>query len=520
MKAQELSAPHDSTPSRAWTGCILEFRTYYIALLLVLVVCLIPIWIVDYPGMTDYLNHLVRDYILAHYDGNPLWQQRYSLDLTPLPNLAMDLFVVPLQRFLPLLVCGKLFLSVAAALYVFGCSELGRVIAGKPNWLALVCALTFYNTELIKGLANFIFGVSVFLCVFAFWLRVRNRMSAMSFLLCALLSAVAYLSHLSSYVLLGVACSTVSFVDFVCHRRLLKLTAELAWLGFPILLICAFFHGSGRLGSIVWLLDWKEKLINLLSPFRSYNLSLIAAVAITLLLCFIVMLRGSTVHRTWVVGVVFFLLFIVSPNDLFTASDVAERYVIPGYLILFLSIEPHWGRPQKMALGIALIALMASIGNIAVGWLSINRETKQVIAMGELLPEGASVFVLPTWGLASATAGTHSALPRDRFLYMAQFWTLSRRADVSNLAALPGQQPLVFRQIACHGPSPQESEWLGCIASFDFVWSVDPAPAYLQALARIATPAATYEIATLWRVNRTYAIKQQSPISAYRRNGP
>jgi hypothetical protein len=249
------------------------------------------------------------------------------------------------------------------------------------------------------------------------------------------------------------------------------------------------------------------KLVHLLSPFRSYNLPLVAAVAVTLLLCFIVMLKGSTVHPTWVVGVVLFLLFIVSPNDLFTASNVAERYVIPGYLVLFLSIEPHWGRSQKVAIAIALLALTARIGNIAANWLSINRQCKQIIAMGELLPDRASVFVLPTWGAGSAKAGTHSVLPADRFLNMPQFWTLSRRADVSNLFALPGQHPLVFRQIACHGPYPPESEWLGCLRSFDFVLTIDPAPAYRQTLARIGTPAATWEMVTLWRVNRTYAIE-------------
>ena len=517
MKAQEVSAPRDSRPSHfarafyARMGSNSEFRTYYIALLLVLIVCLIPIWIVDYPGMTDYPNHLVRDYILAHYDNNPLWQQRFSLDLTPLPNLAIDLFVVPLQRFLPLLVCGKLFLSVTAALYIFGCSELGRIIVGKPNWLALVCALTFYNTELMKGLVNFIFGLAVFFCVFAFWLRVRERLSPMSFSLCALLSIVAFLSHLSSFVLLGVACSTVAFLDFVRHRRLLKLTIELAWLGLPVLLIVAFLRGSGRVGSIIWSPEWKTKLIYLLSPFRSYSLPLVAAVAVALLLCFTVMLKGSRVHGTWVVGAVFFFLFVVSPNDLFTASNVAERYVIPGYLILFLSIEPSWSRPQKMALGIALIALAARIGNIAVNWLSIDHQSKQVIAMGGLLPEGARVFVLPTWGPGSAKPGMHSALPGDRFLNMPQFWTLSRRADVSNLFALPGQQPLVFRQIACHGPYPQESEWLACLASSDFVWTIDPAPAYRQALARIATPTATLQMATLWRVNRTNSLELHGP---------
>jgi hypothetical protein len=517
MEAQEslaLDRPKPSPFTRLLNtriGAISEFRTYYAALFLVLLVCLTPIWIVSYPGLTDYPNHLVRDYILAHYHENPLWQQRYAVDLTPLPNLAIEFFVVPLQKFLPLIVCGKLFLSITAALYVLGCSELGKVITGKPNWLALVCALTFYNTELLKGLVNFTFGIAVFFCVFAFWLRIRDRMSSMYFLLCSLLSMVAFLSHLSSAVLLGVACSTVAFLEFVKHRKPLKLIFELAWLGFPVLLSVAFLHGSGKVGPIVWSFGWKAKLIQLLSPVRSYNLSLVAAVAVTLLLCLFVMVKGSTVHRMWVVGAVFFLLFMVSPNELFTATNVGERYVIPAYLLSLLSIEPRWARGQKWALGLALIAVTASIGNITVNWFSISRETKQVIAMGELLPERASVFVLPTWGPGSARTMTHSALPEDRFLNMAQFWTLSRGADVSNLFALPGQQPLIFRQIACHGPYPPESEWLGCLGSFDFVWTIDPASVYRQALEGIATPEATVGEATLWRVNRTHAVEGQSP---------
>src|ERR1035441_5642758 len=115
-----------------------ELKAYYAALLVVLLMVLAPIWIVKYPGMVDYPNHLVRCYILAHYHDNPLWQQRYLLDLSPLPNLAIDLIVTPLLRILPLIVAGKVFLSLAAALYVLGCSEVGRTVIGKLNWLALV----------------------------------------------------------------------------------------------------------------------------------------------------------------------------------------------------------------------------------------------------------------------------------------------------------------------------------------------------------------------------------------------
>src|ERR1039457_2717491 len=105
---------------------VIELRTYYAMLLIVLCMILIPIWIVKYPGMLDYPNHLARCYILAHYHDNPVFQQRYVLDYSPLPNLAIDLVVVPLLQLFPLIVCGKIFLSLAAVLYVFGCSAVGR----------------------------------------------------------------------------------------------------------------------------------------------------------------------------------------------------------------------------------------------------------------------------------------------------------------------------------------------------------------------------------------------------------
>src|ERR1035437_7817826 len=78
-----------------------ELKANYAALLIVFCMILIPIWIVKYPGMMDYPNHLARCYVLAHYHDNPVWQQRYELDHSPLPNLAIDLVVVPLLQLFP-----------------------------------------------------------------------------------------------------------------------------------------------------------------------------------------------------------------------------------------------------------------------------------------------------------------------------------------------------------------------------------------------------------------------------------
>ncbi len=478
----------------------MDWKAYHAAILIVLAVVLIPIWVVDHPRMEDYPNHLVRCYILAHYHDNPLWQQRYLVDHHPLPNLAIESVVVPLARFLPLILCGKIFLSLAAALFVIGCSELGRALIGKPNWLALVASLAFYNMQLLRGFASFIFGIGIFLCAFAFWFRFRNRLTPWSYFVCCLLSTVAFLAHLSSVVFLGIACVTVALVDFARDRNLPGLFKKLVWLACPALLFFIFMHGSGQAGLMDWNSLWHwpiAKILALASPIRSYDRLLSLGLAVVLLISLLVMLRGARIHSAAVVGLVFWALYFLAPDVMFTSFRADERFIVPGYLLLLLSIEPRWGRWQRAAYGVALIAALIHTGDVLVDWLSINRESEQVLAMDRVLPQKARVFVLEL-----------SFKERHAFAHLIQFWTLSREADVSNFFGLPGQQPLVLkRPPACHGPYPPEpfndSEWRSCLTTWDFVYTYDEIPPdFRQLLSNIATPAASAGKVTLWRVNR------------------
>jgi hypothetical protein len=470
-----------------------EVSFYNAALLMVLAAILVPLWIVKYPGMVDYPNHLARCYILAHYHDNPFWQQLYSLDRSPLPNLAIDLIVTPLLRILPLIVAGKLFLSLAAVLYVVGCSKVGRAVTGKPNWLALICALTFYNSLLLYGFVNYIFGIGVLLCVLAFWLRIRNAMTPLRFLLLCLLSMVAFLAHLSSIVILGVACCTIALIDFVRDRRFVSLPIKLAWLSSPILFVGGFLKKhSGQVGTI----DWgspSEKLIALLAPIRSYSAAMDVVLIVVLLLCAWAMLKGSKVHSTAIVSIVLFALVLITPKALWASTGwgADARYVVPAYMLLILSIEPRWGRWQKAALAVALTAMVLRTGSITANWLAISRRSEQVLAMGKDLPAGARIYAM------SFDTGTDMQSKLDRgFEHVIQFWTVSNGVEVSNLFAVPGSQPLLFRQPPCGGP-----DWTKCLASYDYVWTYDPPASIRQDLVGIAVPAAAWERVTLWRVN-------------------
>ena len=387
-----------------------------------------------------------------------------------------------------------------AAIFVLGCSELGRAITGRPNWLALPCALTFYNAQLLMGFVNFIFGLGVFLCAFAFWLRVRNRMAPWPFCLCCLLGIAAFLAHLSSLMLLGVACLTVAIFDLLRDRCLPTFFLKLAWLACPALLMAAFMKGSGRVGAFDWhsLLPTVNKLSLILSPIASYSQLLKRLCELVLLLFLLAIFKGCKLHRTAAIGLAFLALFLFSPESLFASHYVAERYAVPCFLFLLLSIEPRWGRWQKAACGLLLIAMLLRIGNIAANWISMSRDSEKILALGQVLPRGASVFVL--WPTADAVATPPG---RDAgFIHGVQLWAVSRDADVSTLFAFRGMQPLVFRQSYCHSDITARAMNLECFPHFDFIWTLAPSPAYAQVLSGMATPAAAWDNYTLWRVNR------------------
>jgi len=253
----------------------------------------------------------------------------------------------------------------------------------------------------------------------------------------------------------------------------------------------SYMKGSGHGGLIR--LGVHSKLTNLVAPLSSYDPKLDIAIAIVLLVCALTLIRRSRIRFTVFVCVVFMILYFITPSEILTASHVDERYIVPSVLFLVLSIDPNRFRLQKMAFWLALTMMVIRTGFIGANWLSISRHSEQVLAMERVLPREARIYALPP-------DNPSIGLSERGFIHVIQYWTLTRDANISTLFALPGQQPLVFRQSPCEGP-----EWAQCFSRYDYVWTLDPPPAIEQVLFRIATPAAAYEKVTLWRVNQPLA---------------
>ena len=144
-----------------------------------------------------------------------------------------------------------------------------------------------------------------------------------------MLSIASFLAHLSSVVILGVACITIALLDFARDRTFRSLIVKLSWPVSPALLMLSFLKGGGHVGTIEWGALY-EKLIYLLAPIRSYSTPMDLADILVLLVCAIMLFRGSKLHSGAVVSLVLFALLMVTPKVLFTSSGADARYVLPA----------------------------------------------------------------------------------------------------------------------------------------------------------------------------------------------
>src|SRR5580704_19535091 len=76
---------------------------------------LAPIWIVSFPPLLDYPNHLARAFVLAHLnDSHFSFQQFYRSDWGAYPYLGMDASLAVLGRLFPIETAGRVYLSLCA----------------------------------------------------------------------------------------------------------------------------------------------------------------------------------------------------------------------------------------------------------------------------------------------------------------------------------------------------------------------------------------------------------------------
>lgn len=197
MSAIQSASEGSETARCSGAATWLERRWVVVAVYLALSgIALYPLLSVTIPPLVDYPNHLARMYILAHWDTDPALQLNYVPDWKLLPNMAMELFVPFLARFMSIYTAGKIFVAAAMLSVLAGTLVLRKVLVGKVGLWPVLTFLLLFNQNLFWGFLNYLFTAGLALLALAAWIALRERPWVLKAAIFSIVTVVLYACHL------------------------------------------------------------------------------------------------------------------------------------------------------------------------------------------------------------------------------------------------------------------------------------------------------------------------------------
>jgi hypothetical protein len=397
------------------------------------------------PAMSDYLNHLARMHLLAADragDPSPYYAAAWGF----YPNLAMDLIVPPLARWMDIDTAARLFVAASQALILAGAVAIELAVKRRFEYAGFVALLFIYAFPFAWGFANFTFGVGLALWGIACWIALREKSALARFVVHSLFVAALFVAHLFALGLYGFALGIHELWRFSQRRAAKPFALALFMLAAPALVAgAALLLSGGSVGQPGNSWDFNFKPLWLLVAANGYNTPLSAAI---LALLVFVGLRLRRAHGLvceqggrWLAAG-FGLLFLATPQLLFATAYVDVRVLVAGALILpgFISLrfaDPLWERRVQVA---ALALICINLGYVAWLWTSYRTDYAAMIQSFAQIDRGAKILV--------ARAGDESPFSGQSLEPMTHAPTLaafSNKALVSSMMAVKGKQPLASR---------------------------------------------------------------------------
>jgi hypothetical protein len=396
-------------------------RLIALAYVLLTAIALYPIFSVAVPPLVDYPVHLARLHVLTAIDKVPLLSERYAVDWNILPNLAMDIVVFGLAKFLPVADALRLFVASSLILIIAGTLALHRVLYGRIGLIPGVVFLMLYNHILIFGFINYLFGVGLYLLAFAGWIATPRWPAWRRLLLFSAASVALFFAHLFAFGVYGL--SVVAYELWRTRMRwerpslavLRNWAITLAQFAAPIVLLAA-----GPLGERNTYIDYGDlvdKLRALVSPTLCY-----AGPIDWIIFAFlgILLVHGLFSCRLKVVEglrfplILLLLAAIVMPNWLLGVWGVDFR--LPLVLACLVAAGARVELPNiRNGLALAAVGLVlfgARVWSISETWRGYDAQYSEFRQASRAIEPGARLLMVltrredrfdsPYWHLATA----------------------------------------------------------------------------------------------------------------------
>ncbi|MGA7783551.1 MAG: hypothetical protein WB997_02800 [Candidatus Acidiferrales bacterium] len=162
---------------------------------------LLPIWIVHYPSLLDFPNHVASAFVLGHlHDPSYTFGQYYAGQWGLKPYIATDFMMMELAKIVPPLVAGKIVLSLGAlGLPLAACFFLRQVHPGEDA-LAFWFLLAAHNIFFRYGFIGYFCSLGLMFLMLGLWLRWLKKPSILRWSFACLALTATYFSHIFGFI--------------------------------------------------------------------------------------------------------------------------------------------------------------------------------------------------------------------------------------------------------------------------------------------------------------------------------
>ena len=343
LQGTPLSRSFGKAASKLLGLCPDWFRLRQAGLIaLIAILLLLPVWIVRYPPLVDYPNHLARYYILAHLqDPNLHLSQFYASRWQASPYVAVDVLAVFLQKLLPIDIVGRLILSISLLSVPLACYVFLREIDHDSRYLAAWALVISYGPIFLGGGVNDILATALCFWLVALCLKYLAKPDWKLWLGLLILATLLYFTHLFGFAMGAMIVFTYCVLTRQTVRRLFAATS--IFVPGVVIYLLAFFRGTSYSlneahPTYRYHVGIVDKLISLSNPFRGYGPKSTTLVLIALISCLIVAVwrnRDFRLNHVWLrVTVAMFVVYLLLPSGF----HLLEWRILPILFILSLSV--------------------------------------------------------------------------------------------------------------------------------------------------------------------------------------
>ena len=454
---------------------LLDSREMRIALFtLFALVLILPIWLVKYPPLIDYPNHLARAFVLHHLnDPNYEFGRFYAPDWGPNPYFLADFLIQIFQHLVGIYVAGKLLLTLCILALPFSVAFFLRRANPGNEYLALWAFAIAYNPNFLMGFMSFELSIALCFIVVGVWLDYLGTGQEKYFVLTLVLATLTFLTHVGGFGMAGVAMLLYTVFRYEIGRKFVR--AGLVLMPGALMLFYAKLHSwAGRASDYK---GWSviHKVRYMFVPFKEYTKSVEVLTVLALvatLFYFLWRREYLRLQLAWLpVVLVILAIHWIVPESYGDLGFIGYRFCI--FAFLFSLAIPAFSGSRALPIVLACAVFFLHVAQAASHFRAEQPHLERLASDFQYIPRNALV-------LAYTSGGDNLLWEEQDDLHFWGYGVIDRGWITPSLFHQSGVQPLLLRVPMFadddqYGDGLQQHRYTvdGIERSYDYLWTTN-----------------------------------------------